>query len=70
MCSALNWINDGMQVDIPRGPAEFETSVSENYTFDNFSFKVLYHDFLSMIPCHPSIRLIIVKVPLQVSFLD
>ncbi|XP_020866277.1 probable serine/threonine protein kinase IRE3 isoform X1 [Arabidopsis lyrata subsp. lyrata] len=28
-------------VDKPRGPAEFETSVSENYTFDNFSFKNL-----------------------------
>ncbi|VYS48485.1 unnamed protein product [Arabidopsis thaliana] len=26
-------------VDIPCGPAEFETSVSENYPFDNFSFK-------------------------------
>jgi hypothetical protein len=28
-------------VDIPCGPAEFETSVSENYPFDNFSFKNL-----------------------------
>ncbi|KAG7594481.1 Protein kinase domain [Arabidopsis thaliana x Arabidopsis arenosa] len=28
-------------VDIPRGPAEFETGVSENYPFNNFSFKNL-----------------------------
>ncbi|XP_010463283.1 PREDICTED: probable serine/threonine protein kinase IRE3, partial [Camelina sativa] len=31
-------------VDIPRGPAESETGVSENYPFNNFSFKVLSHD--------------------------
>lgn len=44
-------INVGTQVDICHGPAEFETGVSEDYPFNNFSFKVLYHDFPHKIPC-------------------
>lgn len=56
----LNWINDGMQVDERDELAKFDTTVYGNHLFDNFSLKVLYHDFPPKIPCHPSIRLIIV----------
>lgn len=38
------WINVGTQVEECEGLAEFESGVPVDYSFSNFSFKVLSHD--------------------------
>lgn len=41
---SAKWINVGIQVEESEGLAEFESGVPVDYSFSNFSFKVLSHD--------------------------